>query len=580
MKKAGPPRCPVVHGELPSGPRWITQRSTPNSVTKRSAAAAPAAADDGGDDISWSFPLSTGRGGLRHRMIHGITSWKQKQQLKAEKTREVCHSHQDNHHSRATTTTAQHYGGPCSSTSWNLGSTVVDQRALEGNAPSATKWSTTLGVEFWAQHPRTQTQPVFSPSVDRHVAHPVQFHLGVLDLDIALHEFKKSPIPTDTSSAEENDLYKAWEKSNRLSIMFMRMTIAKNIKTTLPKIDDAKEFLANVVECFKTGDKSLVGTLMAKLTTMKFNGTHGIQEHVLEMTNLAAQLKTLGMNVDEFFLMQFILNSLPPQYGPFQINYNTMKDKWNLNQLANMLNQEEARLKQFEQHSVHLGFLSIQTISPNENFMLMGNQVRASIEAIGSSKDPISFSQALENVDSTKWMNAMKDELKSMNQNEVWDLVELPEGYKKVGCKWVFKTKSESKGNIERFKARLVAKGFTQKRGIDYKETFSPVSKNDSLRIIMALVAHYDLELHQMDVKTAFLNGSLEEEVYMDQPKGFSIEGKEHLACKLKKSIYRLKQASRQWYLKFNDTCDAPKSDKCMCAESHIGHILGQTGLY
>ena len=93
---------------------------------------------------------------------------------------------------------------------------------------------------------------------------------------------------------------------------------------------------------------------MVKLTTMQFDGTRGIQEHVLEMTNLAAQLQTLGMNMDEFFLMQFILNSSPPQYGPFQINYNTMKDKWNLNQLANMLNQEEARLKQLEQHSVHL----------------------------------------------------------------------------------------------------------------------------------------------------------------------------------------------------------------------------------
>ena len=132
------------------------------------------------------------------------------------------------------------------------------------------------------------------------------------------------------------------------------MTIAKNIKTTLSKTNNAKEFLANVAERFKTADKSLAGTLMAKLTTMKFDNMRGIQEHVLEMTNLAAQLKTLGMNVDEFFLVQFILNSLPSQYGPFQINYNTMKDKWNLNQLANMLNQEEARLKQLEQHLVHL----------------------------------------------------------------------------------------------------------------------------------------------------------------------------------------------------------------------------------
>ena len=87
---------------------------------------------------------------------------------------------------------------------------------------------------------------------------------------------------------------------------------------------------------------------------MKFDGKCGIQEHAIEMTNLATQLKTLGMNVDEFFLLQFILNSLPPQYGPFQINYNNMKEKWNVNQLAIMLNQEEARLKQLEQHSIHL----------------------------------------------------------------------------------------------------------------------------------------------------------------------------------------------------------------------------------
>ena len=101
----------------------------------------------------------------------------------------------------------------------------------------------------------------------------------------------------------------------------------------------------------------------------------------------------------------------------------------------------------------------------------------------------------------------------------------MPPGHKSVGCKWVFKTKRDCKGNIERHKAQLVAKGFNQKEGIDYTETFSPVSRKDSLRIIMALVAHYDLELHQMDVKTVFLNGDLEEEVYMHQPEGFIIEG-------------------------------------------------------
>ena len=95
--------------------------------------------------------------------------------------------------------------------------------------------------------------------------------------------------------------------------------------------------------------------------------------------------------------------------------------------------------------------------------------------------------------------------MKSMKDNDVWDLVELPEGIKPIGCKWIFKTKRDSKGNIVRYEARLVAKGFTQKEGIDYKETFSPVSSKNSFRIIMALMAHYDLKLREMDVKTTFL---------------------------------------------------------------------------
>ena len=130
---------------------------------------------------------------------------------------------------------------------------------------------------------------------------------------------------------------------------------------------------------------------------------------------------------------------------------------------------------------------------------------------------------------SSKWLEAMKDEMKSMNANKVWDLEIIPKGAKTVSYKWVYKTKLDSQENIERYKVRLVAKGFMQRERIDYNETFSPVSCKVSFRIIMALVAHYDLELHQMDIKTTFLNGDLEENVYMAQPKGFVIEGKERM---------------------------------------------------
>ena len=146
----------------------------------------------------------------------------------------------------------------------------------------------------------------------------------------------------------------------------------------------------------------------------------------------------------------------------------------------------------------------------------------------------------------------MISEMKSMHVNDVWELVEPSKSQKAIGCKWVYKTKLHADGSIERYKARLVAKGFTQKEGVDYTETFSPVSTKDAFRAIMAMVAHYDMKLHQMDVKTAFLNGELSEEIFMKQPEGFIEPGKEHLVCKLNRSIYGLNQASRQWYLKFD----------------------------
>jgi hypothetical protein len=164
-------------------------------------------------------------------------------------------------------------------------------------------------------------------------------------------------------------------------------------------------------------------------------------------------------------------------------------------------------------------------------------------EEIQIEGDPTSFEEAMRSAYSSKWLDVMEDEMWSMSINKVWDLEEIPNGAKTIGCKWVYKTKCDSNGNIERFKARLMAKSFTQREDIDYNETFSSVSCKDSLRIIMTLVAYYDLELLQMDVKTTFLNGDLLENIYMTQSKGFTIKGKEHMGCHLRKSIYGLKQA-------------------------------------
>jgi hypothetical protein len=133
----------------------------------------------------------------------------------------------------------------------------------------------------------------------------------------------------------------------------MQMSMASNIKSALPETESVKEMIKFVEERSQTADKSLARTLLSTLTTVKFDGCRTMHEHVIEMINIAARLKSLGMEVDENFLTQFILNSLPSEYGPFQMNYNTMKDKWNVHELHIMLVQEETRLKNQGNHSLN-----------------------------------------------------------------------------------------------------------------------------------------------------------------------------------------------------------------------------------
>jgi len=162
--------------------------------------------------------------------------------------------------------------------------------------------------------------------------------------------------------------------------------------------------------------------------------------------------------------------------------------------------------------------------------------------------DPLNLCDAMHSKDASKWEAAMQEEYGSLMANGTWELVRLPKDRKSVGCKWVFHTKRDASGHIVRHKARLVAKGYSQVQGVDFNETFAPVVKFTTIRCMLAIGSAMDFEIHQMDVKTAFLNGELEEDIYMDQPQGFVQDGKEHLVCKLKRSLYGLKQSPRAWY--------------------------------
>lgn len=190
--------------------------------------------------------------------------------------------------------------------------------------------------------------------------------------------------------------------------------------------------------------------------------------------------------------------------------------------------------------------------------------------------EPKTYDEAIKGDDKDKWFDAMQEEIKAMRTNNTWDIVPLPEGRKAVGSKWVFKLKRNANGDFVRYKARLVAQGYSQKYGVDYNEVFSPVVMHTTFRMLLSVAAKRNLIVQHIDAKTAFLNGNLEETIYMVQPKGFE-DGNEKNVCLLKKAIYGLKQASRSWNNLLNETLTKAKlkqsvSDPCF----YSGYILDQ----
>jgi hypothetical protein len=156
-----------------------------------------------------------------------------------------------------------------------------------------------------------------------------------------------------------------------------------------------------------------------------------------------------------------------------------------------------------------------------------------------------------------------REELSSIEENSTWKLCELPKGHKSIGLKWVYKLKKDPDGKLIRHKAELVAKGYAHRQGIDFEEVFAPVARLESISLLVALAAQFEWKIHQMDVKSAFLNGDLAEEVYVIQPPGFEVKGQSSKVYKLHKALYGLKQAPRAWNAKLDATLTELQFEKC-----------------
>lgn len=167
--------------------------------------------------------------------------------------------------------------------------------------------------------------------------------------------------------------------------------------------------------------------------------------------------------------------------------------------------------------------------------------------AMAVKQEPTSYEDAVRSSEKILWKVAMKEEYDSLMQNGTWKLVELPAGRDPIGCKWVFKRKEDSVGKVTRFKARLVAQGFSQRPGVDYDAVFAPVASQNTLRVLFTVAGHKRMNVRHIDVKSAYLHGRLQEDIYMEQPRGFVQPGKEKLVCKLERSLYGLKQAAKVW---------------------------------
>jgi len=174
--------------------------------------------------------------------------------------------------------------------------------------------------------------------------------------------------------------------------------------------------------------------------------------------------------------------------------------------------------------------------------------------------DPVHFEEAIKD---RKWIESMDEEIKAIERNKTWDLVELPKGKEVIGVKWVYKTKSNAESKIERHKTRLVVRGYKQQYGRDYEETFAPVARMETVRAVLSIATQNKLKVYQMNVKSTFLNGVLMEEVYIEQPLGYEKKSQEHKVCRLKKALYGLKQALRAWYSRIDSYLLENGFEKC-----------------
>ncbi|KAH9698286.1 reverse transcriptase Ty1/copia-type domain-containing protein [Citrus sinensis] len=307
----------------------------------------------------------------------------------------------------------------------------------------------------------------------------------------------------------------------------------RNMETTT-------EIMASLHKMFRQNTNFAREAALKRITDTKMEEGTKVRDHVLKMMDYLNEVEIHGVQINDKSKINIVIESLPDTFKEFKVNYILNNKDRTLIELMHELH----AIEEFY-HSRKLpekGFSSrLKSKDKNE-------QARVRIDKLSTKRSGKPKGKCYKCGQKGHW----KKDCPKIIKIRVWELVEAPNEVKPIGCKWIYKRKRGVDGRVETFKARLVAEGFTQKEGIDYEETFSPVTMLKSIRIPLSIAAVLDYEIWQMNVKIAFLNVHLEENIYMQQPDGFIQKGQEHMVCKLQRSIYGLKQASRSWNIRFD----------------------------